>query len=162
MPDPFERRSRPNGCCEDWYSQPSRSQLRSGAITADEGSRPKRAPGKKDPALCKAAHWKGPHVPGLIKNEPLFRRESPCRWDASWMADGPEWFCYHEERCTGCGRVLRSRINREECPEFHPITDDELAAVEAEIKRHEDIIAARAARRPVIDGPQGYRRKRSA
>jgi hypothetical protein len=162
MPGPFERRSRPNGSCEGLYSQPSRSQLRSAAVAADVREPARKAPGKKDPALCKAAHWKGPHKPGLIKNEPLFRREFPCRWDASWTADGPEWFCYHEERCARCGKVLRSRVGREECPEFRPITDDELAAIEAEIKRHEGIRAARAARKPVITGPQGYRKRKSA
>lgn len=35
MPDPFERHSRPNGCCEGWDSQPSRSQLRRIAVTEE-------------------------------------------------------------------------------------------------------------------------------
>jgi len=156
MPDPFERHSRPNGCCEGIYSQPPRSQLRAAAVAEPERKRPA---GKKDPALCKAAHWKGLHRPVLRRQQPLAGRDLPCTWQAAWTSDEPSWSCWHDEVCAGCGKVLRVRIGQEECPDFCPITAAELAAIEAELQRHRQI---RAARRPVIDGPQGYRRKRAS
>jgi predicted Fe-S protein YdhL (DUF1289 family) len=162
MPDPFERRSRPNGCCEGLYSQPSRSQLRSGAIAADVPGPAKKAPGKKDPALCKAAHWKGPHVPELRMRDFGWHVDIPCRWDVSWFGDEPRWSCRHEEVCAGCGKVLRVGIGSEECPDWHPMTGAERLEVDAEIARHREHRAARAERKPVITGPQGYRKRRSA
>jgi hypothetical protein len=46
MPAPFERHSRPNGCCESWYGQPSRSQQRAAAVAeqADPGVIPQARP----------------------------------------------------------------------------------------------------------------------
>ena len=102
MPDPFERRSRPNGCCEGFYSQPSRSQLRSGAVAADVREPARKAPAKKDPALCKAAHWKGPHRPQVVRRDPFPGRMGTCEWDVSWSGDKPCWSCCHEEECSGC------------------------------------------------------------
>ncbi len=173
MPDPFERRSRPNGCCEGIYSQPPRSQQRAAAV-ADAGnpeviSEGRRPPGKKDRSLCKAAHWKGPHQAELRIQEYGWRRTAGCRWAVSWRSkDGePSWHCAHEEFCTGCGKILRTSITDGECPAFHPVTAAEREAVEAERAGHEARVAALRARnrwqpKPPPTGPQGYRRKRGA
>jgi len=164
MPDPFERRSRPNGCCEDWSGQPSRSQLRTSAVAADVREPARKAAGKKDPALCKAAHWKGPHRPELRVSQYRWPQKRGCRWDASWSRDEPGWFCDHEEACAGCGKILRSRIPRAECPDFVPIAPGQHAAIMAGIRRREDELAASRARfrKPPVTGPQGYRKRRSA
>jgi hypothetical protein len=165
MPDPFDRHSRAGrrDCAE---SQPSRSRQRTGA--AAEHLHPeivpqgKRPPAKKDPDLCKAAHWKGPHKPGpLQKRQPFWRRDTPCRWGTSWSGEEPRWECWHEETCSGCGKVLRTGISGRECPEWHPMTDAERAAVDAKIERHREFLAGRAGHRPVITGPQGYRRPKA-
>jgi hypothetical protein len=161
MPGEHDRHSRPNGCCEGWYSQPSRSQQR-GAVIAEQQypeiiPQGKRPPGKKDPSLCKAAHWKGPHRPEVREGTPGYGKP-PCHWSASWANDEPCWSCRHEEACSGCGKVLRTKLGTD-CPDWHPMTAPERAAVAEEARRHQE---HRAARKPVIAGPQGYRRKRSA
>jgi hypothetical protein len=165
MPDPFERYSRANGCCEGWDSQPSRSQLRTAAVTADEGQPAKKGRGKKDPALCKAAHWKGPHQPEFRIRDYGYRTHGVCEWRASWFKEEPGWFCLHEETCAGCGKILRDRLPKQECPDFHPIAPQEKAAVEDKIARRSELTAARSSRykrKPVITGPQGYRKRKSA
>jgi hypothetical protein len=165
MPDPYERHSRPNGCCESWYGQPSRSQLRA-AVVAEQVHpevipQGKRPPGRKDRNLCKAAHWKGPHQPEFTITQGGWSR-GECRWGISWTdPDQPSWICRHEERCAGCGRVLRTSVSSAECPDFRPVTEQEQAAIEAEIVRREQVVPWRR-QRPVITGPQGYRKKRSA
>jgi hypothetical protein len=58
--------------------------------------------------------------------------------------------------------VLRTSIGDRECPEWHPITDAERSRVEAEIERRREHRSARAERKPVITGPQGYRRPKPA
>jgi len=172
MPSEHDRHSRPNGCCEGIYSQPSRSQQR-GAVIAEQQHpevvpQGKRPPGKKDPDLCKAAHWKGPHQPALRMKEYGWRSKSACEWTIWWRNPGViSWCCGHEEYCAGCGKILRTRIEDGECPGYHPITAAEVAAIEAKRTEDEARLAAAAAsraphqRRPVIDGPQGYRRKRA-
>lgn len=155
----------------DWGVNPSRLAARDAVVA--EQSHPevvpqgKRPPGKKDPSLCKAAHWKGPHQPVLRMQEYGWRRSTACKWGPSWpVPDGePSWRCSHEEVCKGCGKVLRISIEAWECPDFHPVTDEERAAIEAERVEHEARVAELRERnhwkpRPVITGPQGYRRKR--
>jgi hypothetical protein len=166
MPDPFERRSRANGCCEGWYSQPPRSQLRSDAIAAGEREPARKAPARKDPALCKAAHWKGPHQPEL-RLQQYGWRPAACKWAFSWRKPGePSWCCSHEEVCSGCGKILRTGIDDAECPGYHPITDGERDALYARRREEQARIAeARAHGRwqpkPPVTGPQGYRRPKA-
>jgi hypothetical protein len=163
MPKRFERHARGNF---DWGTPGSRHDELARAVSDHPAG---KAPGKKDPSLCKAAHWKGPHQPELRMQVYSWRRTVGCGWALSWRRKGDElsWHCAHEEVCTGCGKVLRIGISGQECPDFHPITDGERTAIEA--KRAEDearIAAARAQSRwqpkPVVTGRQGYRKKRSA
>ena len=163
MPDPFDRHSRSKS---EWGAPGARSQERAEAARDDPAR--SRTPGKKDPSLCKAAHWKGPHKPELRMQEYGWRRETACKWAISWREPGePSWHCNHEEACSGCGKILRTKISDEECPGYHPITDGEVAALEAKRAEDEARTAATRARsrwqqRPPITGPQGYRRRRSA
>jgi hypothetical protein len=162
MPSEHERHSRPNGCCEGIYSQPSRSQQLAAVVAEQQhpGVVPqgKRPPGKKDPSLCKAAHWKGPHRPEVVKREVIPGRVPACGWQVSWTGDTSWWSCQHEERCGGCGKVLR-HILGDDCPDWHPMTGAERTAADDEIRRHQE---HREGRKRVIAGPQGYRKKRSA
>jgi hypothetical protein len=167
MPDPFERHARPNGYGDDWGPRPPRSQQRTAAATEQlhpeiipEGKRP---PGKKDPDLCKAAHWKGPHRPEIrVRAGGWLGGRQECGWGVSWRGGETRhaYFCRHEEVCGGCQKTLRGgRIPASECPLFHAITTEEHAQVEAEIERREARGARRAIRRkPPVTGPQGYRR----
>jgi hypothetical protein len=161
MPDPFERHARSKW---DWGAAGARSQERAGAVYDDPARA--RTPGRKDPSLCKAAHWKGPHQPQIRERQDGYHARE-CRWDAAWTRDEPVWFCCHEEACTGCGKILRSRILRDECPDFQPITKEQHDAITAWIARRRDELAATRARsrrqpKPPITGPQGYRKRRSA
>jgi hypothetical protein len=160
MPDPYERHARSPAV---WGPLRSRSQQRAAAAAEQvlpevvpEGKRP---PAKKDPSLCKAAHWKGPHQPKLRVREYSWRKTPRCRWGIFWRQPEPSWDCSHEEVCAGCGKVLRTSIGKTECPDFHPITEEQRDALERELERWRQRGAARR-RRPVIDGPQGYRKQK--
>lgn len=162
MPDPFERHGRKRN---EWDSRPSRSAARTAAATVPEREPAKKAPGKKDPDLCKATHWKRPHQPGLrLRSDGQGRQ---CGWDIHWWKEKATWVCYHEEACSGCGKILRSRLPDEECPQFCPLTAGQQASIDSRIAARKEEAAQWLARRrrqpkPVISGPQGYRRKRSA
>jgi hypothetical protein len=154
VPDPFERHARPKDP-SGWDGQNPRS-ARAAAANDDV---PKRAPGKKDKNLCKAAHWKGPHTPELRMGPVYGRMGSRCGWGVSWHSSGPAYLCYHEEVCTGCGKVMRISIGKEECPAYAPLTDERRAQIEQQLEESR-LRRARwlGRRRPVIDGPQGYRK----
>jgi hypothetical protein len=161
MPDPFERHAR---SAEDgWGPRPPRSQQRAGAARDDPARA--RVPGKKDPALCKAAHWKGLHQPGLRLMQWALNRGVGCGWIISWDSDERcdtiGYRCSHEEACTGCGRILRDRIPRRECPEYRAATAEERAELEEELARCRAARAGWMRRKPVITGPQGYRRRKA-
>jgi hypothetical protein len=156
MPDPYERHGRASGW-DRWGPNPSRHQQRA-AAAADSAA--KRPPAKKDPSLCKAAHWKEPHQPKLRIRPYIWRRMPLCQWSISWGRTEPSWSCAHEEICAGCGKTLRTSIGDAECPDFHPITETQRLALEREIAEWQARVTARRARRPVIDGPQGYRKKK--
>lgn len=163
MPKRFERHARTSW---EWGTPGSRSNELARAVKDDPAK--KAAPGKKDPSLCKATHWKGPHQPGLRLLTFGWRRPITCQWDISWHSknDEPSWHCNHEEVCSGCGKVLRVGIKNEECPDFHPITTEERTAIEEKEAQNKARIAVAVAkhpgrwRKPVITGPQGYRRNR--
>ena len=166
MPKRFERHAR---SAWEWGTPGSRRDDLARAVTeqgipevAPEGRRP---PGKKDPSLCKAVHWKGPHQPVLRMRQFGWRRAVSRKWAISWRSrDGePSWHCAHEEFCSGCSKILRTGINAGECPAFHPITDAEREAIEAE--RAEDearaaAVRARSRRQPKPPVTKGFRRRR--
>jgi len=93
-------------------------------------------------------------------------RRSSCGWGLVWSRKercrAAGWTCLHEEACTGCGKILRDRIPAAECPDFHPITAGERAAIDAE-RAAERAAAARSRwqPKPPVTGPQGYRRPRA-
>jgi len=161
MPDPYERHSRSRW---EWGSPGSRSQERAAAAQDDPAKT--RTPGKKDPDLCKGQHWKGPHLGEVILVVPVFPRQGKtpeCGWRIqSWRDESIYWSCYHEEHCRECGKVLRISLSRQECPLYREITPAERKVLEEELEASRERRAKwRVHRRPVIKGPQGYRKKRN-
>lgn len=162
MPDPYERHSRNSW---EWGPSPARGQTR--AAAADQQLAPevvpegKRPPGKKDPKLCKAAHWKGPHTPELRVRQYGWRKGAKCGWDVSWGGEKPAYFCQHEAFCTGCGKVTSTSIGFSDCPDSSPLTDERRMQIELNIEQRRERLAKSYARRhPPIDGPQGYRKEK--
>jgi hypothetical protein len=157
MPDQHERHGRSKW---EWGTPGARSQERAAAARDDPAR--SQVPGKKDSDLCKGAHWKAPHQPELQLRQPGWRRSRPCEWDISWRdPDKPSWYCAHEEVCSGCGKILRTGIEADECPRYHPITDAERAALDVKRAERETRVAAARGRwrpKPPITGPQGYRK----
>jgi hypothetical protein len=165
MPDPYERFGRPGKYDYD-DSQPSRSAARDAA--AQEHLQPeiipegKRPPGKKNPDLCKGQHWKGPHTPEAVVNVNGWHSKNECGWGVSWIWGNcePVWYCRHVLICSGCGKDL-GKPSVEECPLYHEITPEEQTLLDEKIRESEERhLAWQQRRKPVIQGPQGYRKKR--
>lgn len=161
MPDPYERHARPGRWWNYYSGQPSRAQTRAQAAGNPAGKRP---PGKKDPDLCKAQHWKAGHASALRVRIPYFRKSKIyCYWGLPYWGDDSDatWYCSHEEYCSGCGKILMIRISGIRCPEYHDITKTERISVEKQREEREIRMASRKTRPgKVINGPQGYRKKR--
>lgn len=174
MPSPFERHSRP----DEWSGQPSRSQLRRAAAEDDAGTNGsidstgvvgKRAPGKKDKSLCKAAHWKGPHQPEIVLANETWEDQfrSCCRWGPIWSGEDHaavvRWRCAHEVHCAGCGRIMEYRIPKEKCPTYPGTEEQRAVAQQQAFEWNEERRSSkwRPRRKPIITGPQGYRKKKS-
>jgi hypothetical protein len=165
MPDPYERHARSGW---EWGSSASRSQSRAAAAQEQlipeiirEGRRP---PGKKDKDLCKAQHWKGPHTPGItITRNPVTLKRNECCWAIlGWRGKGePYWFCRHVLICSGCGKDFGGVPEAQQCPQWHPLTPQEREALDEERRRYDERLSRwKVRRKPLITGPQGYRRKR--
>jgi hypothetical protein len=153
------RRGRHSRSRWEWGSEPARSNERITAITAEEQDPAKRAPGRKDKkAHCKQTH--GPHIAQVVIRINL-PRPVRCGWVLSWDMRKKEWTtswsCYHDVVCSACGKVLGLMG---ECPAKTPVTPAERRALDEEIiRRMEDQERYRTAK-PVIAGPQSYRRSR--
>lgn len=156
MPDPYERHSRSSW---EWGSPGARSQERA-AAAHDDPTR-NRTPGKKDPGLCKGEHWKGPHRTEVLPR-PYGRPTSRgCGWRASYGKDqAPWWSCYHREICIGCQKDFGA-VSPQRCPLFHEITPADQKRIDVEVAAWEERRKTwRSPRKPVITGPQGYRKKK--
>lgn len=157
MPRRFERHKRTS----EWYAAPSRSTEVRQATGADpEPAR--KAPGRKDTRRwCRGKPGVG-HAPVLVFRPVLARLA--CAWRPDWPYEHACWECYHQEECGRCGKVLRTswQLAAGECPAY-PGDPAQRAAAEAECAEiRERVEASRQARRPVVTGPQGYRRRRQA
>jgi hypothetical protein len=157
MPRRFERHKRGKGW---WDSLPPRSGEVQQAAKADPEPA-KRAPARKD-----TRHWcKGKegreHGP-VIEFRPWSVSDKDCRWASRWTYDGVKWHCLHAEVCSSCGKVLRDwgTLAATECPAY-PGSDEQRVVAVAEAEESRERMAAwQVRRRPVITGPQGYRRQR--
>jgi hypothetical protein len=165
MPHPFDRHSRRK---DDWGTPGSRSAERAAAAAAEETDPAKRTPARKDPERCKGNQG-GPHAPevSLRHESPEDEFRSRCRWGTVWSREDRDmvvaWHCEHERRCTGCGLVSGRHVRDEECPVF-PGTPEQRAVVQQQLfERKEQLRTSPrwSRRKPVITGPQGYRKKRA-
>jgi hypothetical protein len=154
VPDPYERHARAKDS-SGWENQSPRS-ARAAAAAEPVAKRP---PARKDPDLCKATHWKAPHEPKFVLREHSWKRTG-CRWSISWTRVYPEWFCLHEKRCAGCGKVLSVFVGQDQCPDFHEMTAEEQLELDRDVEKMQERWRARGWRKPVIDGPQGYRKQK--
>jgi len=157
MPDPYERHGRP-GRWDYAESQPARSSAR--AAAAEEPA-VKRPPGKKNPDLCKGQHWKGAHTPETeLSSTRYIAPNAKCGWRVDYK-DETYWFCHHVLICSGCGKDFGG-VYMKRCPLYHDITPAEQEWISKEIEESRKRRAKwRIHRRPVITGPQGYRKKRN-
>lgn len=161
MPGQFERHARSKW---EWGMPGPRSQEVQ-AAAADDPEPPKRAPARKDTRhYCKGKPGVE-HVPHLVRHPLFWRRDDPgCRWQASWTTrDGGYaacWACDHREECERCGKVLRDHIPAAECPAYPGIPEDRAAAEEEALRIRERVAGRQSRWKPVITGPQGYRRRR--
>ncbi|MGH3304439.1 MAG: hypothetical protein ACRDOK_22710 [Streptosporangiaceae bacterium] len=158
MPQHLERHSRRK---YDWGGNPSRSAQVTAA--ADDPDPAKRSPARKDTkAWCRGKPGRG-HKPVLVAR-PWSTHRTECGWGVHWWQSDRRvtWACVHREECLECGKVLRARVSCAECPGY-PGTPEQKTAAEAglaqQVARWE---GWRARRRPVVTGPQGYRRSRAA
>jgi hypothetical protein len=135
--------------------------------TADQIADPapaKAPPGKKDRwAHCKQSP-DGQHELAFIFRQHMYHKSTECGWVPRWWRnETPEvyWACYHQEECKFCGKISRSRIAREECPNW-PGTVEQQAAAQAKAREWAERAITnppkfRRAKRAVL-GKQGYRR----
>lgn len=156
-----------------WGGQPSRSAELAAAVTADPD------PARKAPAVKDTRNWcKGKpgreHKPEIILTHLGTCRSGMCKWlarhDYRLIRQGRDdeattigWGCYHEERCSECGKVLRNswELRPAECPAY-PGTPDQKAEAEREAADYPDRWRARARPRQVITGPQHYQKNRAS
>lgn len=154
------RRGRHSRRKTEWGTEPSRSAEVAAAVAADEQDPAKHAPGRKDRKhYCKPA--RGRHTPVLTKRSTFVTAE--CRWQVLWSARTGRWvtgwLCVHQEECSACGRFFRF-VYGEDCPDWHPPEPGEQQALDAEIARRDQVRQEYVSRKPVVIGPQGYRRSR--
>jgi hypothetical protein len=143
-----------------WGTAPSRSTERAAAVTAEERDPSKPSPGRKDRKnYCKPN--RGPHTPALAKRSTFVTAE--CRWQVLWSSRTggwvTGWLCVHQEECSACGRFFRF-VHGDDCPDWRPARPDEQQALDAEISRRMQAWEQRKSRKPVVAGPQSYRRTR--
>ena len=146
----------------EWGTPGSRSDELRRAVDDDPAG---KSPGRKDPSRCKGNHG-GPHVPviALHHETPEDELRSRCRWSPVWSREEKTcvagWHCEHENRCAKCGLILERFAGRDRCP-VYPGADQQKAVAEREASEQNERRRMMAPRRkPVINGPQGYRRKR--
>jgi hypothetical protein len=163
MPKRFERHARSKS--GGWETSGSRSGETVRAVNDDPVR--KSAPGRKDPGRCKGNRG-GPHIPAIVLRDPVpdDEFEDRCRWSPVWSRDAGEdvagWHCEHERKCVKCGLIFRSRIGCDDCP-VYPGTPGQRAAAEQEAAAWNEGRRDREQtwrRKPVITGPQGFRRRR--
>jgi hypothetical protein len=161
MPGQFERHARSRW---EWGTPGSRSDELRRAVDDDPAG---KTPGKKDPARCKG-NCGGPHIPviALHHETPEDELRSRCQWTSRWSQEEKTavivWHCEHEERCAKCGLIFERHAGRDRCP-VYPGTDEQKAVAEQKAFAWAERLRmsqSRLRRKPVIKGPQGYRRRR--
>jgi hypothetical protein len=163
MPRLNERHGRGTGR-DSYDSQPSRSDLVRAAVDDDD---PDPVKGKVIPwpkGKCKRSKAGHEAIIQLRQDYMVTRWSKECGWKPYWgganAAGELAWYaCYHEMVCRHCGKVLVNVMGRGSCP-LAPGKEDEKKRVEAEAAAM-PARSWRPRKKPVITGPQGYRKKRA-
>lgn len=144
-----------------WRPVRGRAAVKAAAI-AEPARKP---PARKDTrSWCRGKEGRE-HVPVLAFAPPPWHdRPSACRWRQRMAGPGIAWECFHRQECANCGKVLAAswQLPRDECPSYpgFPAQRAAAGAEAAEAARRRAEWQAR--RRPVITGPQSYRRRRAS
>jgi hypothetical protein len=163
MPGQFERHSRN---AWEWGPVPARSDLvRQSA--ADDPEPVKRPPGKKDTRSWCKGKTGVPHRIQLVRVAWRPGGSTACGWVPGYVHRRGgiyevTWSCCHQEQCSRCGRHFRWRLKPQECPDW-PGTPEQRTAAQAKAdqataRRREWLATFPRYRKPVITGPQGYRK----
>ena len=144
----------------NWNPAPARTAERAQAITEPQ----RTAPGRKNTRDFCRGKQDVPHVPAVMFVPPVFQRarQPECEWGSRWDVEDVGWRCHHQCHCESCGKVLSTSVEREQCPAYPGSGEQHAEAIEAARIAEERWRERRAGRRKVIDGPQGYRRKKAS
>jgi hypothetical protein len=160
MPRRFERHARSK---DSWESPPGRAAERGTAAAEHDRPAPRPKARKDTRSWCRGKT--GVEHTGTLVLQVAGPRPLECCWRHRFLGDREiRWECWHREACARCGRVLREpwQLEDSECPAW-PGSGEQRAAAEREAARSvERWREWQAQRRPVVTGPQGYRRRRSA
>jgi len=164
VPNQFERHAKSD---DGWNEPGSRHDELLRAINDDPAAKP--PPGKKDPARCKGNHGDShePVVQFRYGNTPQeCNGRYQCRYTVKWNLKEhklvPGWNCNHQLACDKCGKIFSIILGRDRCP-VYPGDTEQLADIERQIEERNELRRTSPTwnkRKPVITGPQGYRRKR--
>lgn len=166
MPDPHARHSRNKW---EWGPTPPRSQERQKAADTDPEPPPKgRSSYKNTRKWCRGKAGVE-HEEEIILGRDTYRRKTECGWSPLWSVERQDytvsWYCNHHVVCKNCSKVLDDKIFRTECPAYPGTTEQHASAqqklTEMRARRAERIAKSSVYRKPVITGPQHYRRPRS-
>jgi hypothetical protein len=62
------------------------------------------------------------HQPVIVYDERYLRWHKECHVAPSWAYRSMKgWYCIHLEVCTNCGKHLRWRVPKEECPDYRRV-----------------------------------------
>lgn len=166
MPQPHTRHARPSGW-DSYESQPSRSSEVRAAIAEDD---PEPVRGKAIPwpsGKCKRNGGGAHSAVVQVRNDYFTARNGAnCGWRLGWTYNRETglrniyYACWHETVCQLCGKILVHSMDKGSCP-LAAEREDERERVAAEAAANRPPSRNNWRRRPVITGPQGYRRKRS-
>jgi hypothetical protein len=125
-----------------------------------------RGKGKNRRDWCRGREG-APHRPQTAQLGTNGWHPATCSWRPFFdrrarIWSGVGWVCRHQVTCAGCGRILRhpGELGRDECPDYD--YDATAAQRTRALTEAAEWTARRLSwpRRPVPDGPQGYRRPR--
>jgi hypothetical protein len=140
----------------DWGTEPSRSDEKAAAIAAELGE-PRPVPGKKDrKGRCKVA--KGAHILAKTKRLDLYTCRYSLIWNRAHQKWDIGWNCFHEVRCSACGKVFASMVSDEECPDWRILSKSRREELSEQIALREEARTRNRRVQPKVTGPQHYRR----
>ena len=79
----------------------------------------KKAPAKKDKKHFCGGKPGRFHKPEIVRRNENYALGKACSTAPEWkrVLFGSNWYCYHQEICSRCGKILRHYITEQECPD---------------------------------------------